>query len=151
MKKSQTESKDSITRSGGGPLRTTYDGRRLLDEAAAERLGDGRGAVRGAEFLEDMLEVGLHGVGRDVQALGDVAVGVPEREQLQDLDRQTQELEAQQQAPQQYAPPPPAAPAAPAGMTDSTIEQLTKLGQLRDSGVLTEEEFQAQKAKILGG
>jgi hypothetical protein len=46
-----------------------------------------------------------------------------------------------QQAP---PPPPPAAPAV------DPIEQLTKLGQLRDSGVLTEEEFQAQKAKILG-
>jgi hypothetical protein len=41
----------------------------------------------------------------------------------------------------QAAPPPPAA---------DPIEQLTKLGQLRDSGVLTEEEFEAQKAKLLG-
>ena len=48
--------------------------------------------------------------------------------------------------PVQQAPPPPP-PAAPAV---DPIEQLTKLGQLRDSGVLTEEEFQAQKAKILG-
>jgi hypothetical protein len=48
--------------------------------------------------------------------------------------------------PVQQAPPPPP-PAAPAV---DPIEQLTKLGQLRDSGILTEEEFQAQKAKILG-
>jgi putative oligomerization/nucleic acid binding protein len=45
--------------------------------------------------------------------------------------------------PVQQAPPPPAAPAV------DPIEQLTKLAQLRDSGVLTEAEFQAQKAKIL--
>jgi hypothetical protein len=32
-----------------------------------------------------------------------------------------------------------------------TIEQLKKLGELRDSGVLTEEEFQKEKRKILGG
>ena len=31
------------------------------------------------------------------------------------------------------------------------IEQLKKLGELRDSGVLTEEEFQKEKRKILGG
>ena len=49
--------------------------------------------------------------------------------------------------PQEAAAPPPQAPppAAP-----DPIEQLTKLGALCDSGVLTEEEFAAQKAKILG-
>jgi hypothetical protein len=31
------------------------------------------------------------------------------------------------------------------------IEQLQKLGQLRDSGVLTDAEFEAQKAKLLAG
>ncbi len=41
----------------------------------------------------------------------------------------------------------PAAPAAPAA---DPIAQLKQLGELRDSGVLTEEEFAAQKAKILG-
>ncbi len=45
---------------------------------------------------------------------------------------------------QQYAPPPPAAPAV------DVVEQLTKLAQLRDQGILTEEEFAAQKAKLLG-
>ena len=39
--------------------------------------------------------------------------------------------------------------AAPA-TEDSRIERLTKLQELRSSGVLTEEEFQAQKAKVLG-
>jgi putative oligomerization/nucleic acid binding protein len=33
--------------------------------------------------------------------------------------------------------------------TDDRIARLEKLGELRDAGVLTEEEFQAQKAKIL--
>ena len=40
---------------------------------------------------------------------------------------------------------------APAPAAVDPVEQLTKLGQLRDSGVLTEAEFQAQKAKILSG
>jgi hypothetical protein len=31
------------------------------------------------------------------------------------------------------------------------VEQLRTLGELGDAGILTEEEFAAQKAKILGG
>jgi hypothetical protein len=46
---------------------------------------------------------------------------------------------------QQYAEPAPAAPAAP-----DPIEQLKQLGQLHEQGILTDEEFAAQKAKILG-
>jgi len=57
--------------------------------------------------------------------------------------------EEQQAAPQQqaYAPPPPQ-PQAPAE-TD-VLTQLQQLGELKSAGVLTEEEFAAQKAKILG-
>jgi hypothetical protein len=54
----------------------------------------------------------------------------------------------QQQAyDQQQAPPPPPEPAAPA-QTD-VLGQLQQLGELKAAGVLTEEEFAAQKAKIL--
>ena len=48
---------------------------------------------------------------------------------------------------QAYAEPPPPA-AAPS--QDDMIAQLQKLGDLKAAGVLTEEEFAAQKAKILG-
>jgi hypothetical protein len=41
-----------------------------------------------------------------------------------------------------------AAPAA--GISDNTIEQLGKLGELHEQGVLTDEEFEAQKQKLLG-
>jgi Short C-terminal domain len=57
---------------------------------------------------------------------------------------------AQQQqaaAEPEYAPAPAPAPAAPA---PDPIAQLTQLAALRDSGALTEAEFEAQKAKILG-
>ena len=54
------------------------------------------------------------------------------------------------------APPPeaPAAPAAPAaaaptGMTDEKIAMLQKLNELKQGGILTEVEFELQKAKIL--
>jgi len=50
-----------------------------------------------------------------------------------------------------YAAPPPAAQvqADPAPQEDP-IAQLERLGALKSQGILTEEEFQAQKAKILG-
>lgn len=44
------------------------------------------------------------------------------------------------------APAPAAMPAA-----DDTLAQLERLGQLKAQGILTEEEFAAEKAKILGG
>jgi hypothetical protein len=43
------------------------------------------------------------------------------------------------------APPPPAAPAG-----DAVIEQIRKLGELRDAGLLTADEFEAKKAELLG-
>jgi hypothetical protein len=51
-------------------------------------------------------------------------------------------------AAQQAAPAAP--PAAPAAGGDDTIAQLQKLAELKTAGILTEEEFAAQKAKILG-
>jgi Short C-terminal domain len=52
-----------------------------------------------------------------------------------------------QQPPPQYqqAPPPPAAPAAP-----SMYDQLSQLATLHDQGALTDDEFTAAKAKLLG-
>jgi hypothetical protein len=47
--------------------------------------------------------------------------------------------------PQQYDAPPPADDG------DDMLAQLEKLGELRDKGVLTEEEFSAQKARLLAG
>jgi hypothetical protein len=50
-----------------------------------------------------------------------------------------------------YVDAPPAAPApAAGGMSPEAMEQLKELAQLKDQGILTEEEFAAQKAKILG-
>jgi Short C-terminal domain len=49
----------------------------------------------------------------------------------------------------QAAPTPPPQPAA-GGMTQDTIGQLKQLGELHDQGVLTDQEFDQQKAKLLG-
>jgi hypothetical protein len=54
---------------------------------------------------------------------------------------------AAQMAAQQAAPPPPP-PAAPAG--DDLIAKLNELGQLKAQGILSDEEFAAAKAKLLG-
>jgi Short C-terminal domain len=48
---------------------------------------------------------------------------------------------------QEPAPAPAPAPAAPAA---DPIEQLKQLGALHQQGILTDEEFAAQKAKLLG-
>lgn len=66
-----------------------------------------------------------------------------------------QQAAAQQQASvdpavaQQLAAQQPAAPAA-TGLTDEVVDQLKKLAELRDAGILTEEEFAAKKATMLG-
>ena len=57
----------------------------------------------------------------------------------------------QQAAEQDQAPPPPPPPQEPAAPQADMLTQLQQLGELRDSGVLTEEEFAAPKAKILAG
>jgi hypothetical protein len=81
------------------------------------------------------------------------ATAVSNRVSRRQAERWAQEDQSMYAAPQyaepqyvQAAPPAPPPPAAP-----DPIEQLAKLGQLRDSGVLTEEEFAAEKAKILAG
>jgi hypothetical protein len=65
--------------------------------------------------------------------------------------RQAGRWAAQEQ--QQYEAPPQPQAAAPAPAEDDgddMIAQLEKLGELRDKGILTDEEFAAQKAKVLG-
>ena len=54
-----------------------------------------------------------------------------------------------QYAPPQYAQPAPA-PAPASSPTDDMLHQLRQLAQLKDQGILTEAEFTAQKARILG-
>ena len=57
-----------------------------------------------------------------------------------------QEQDAQQQPQYQEAP----APVAAAPSQDDMMEQLEKLGQLKDQGILTQAEFDAKKQQILG-
>jgi hypothetical protein len=95
----------------------------------------------------------LRGVARTAVVAGTASAvnGRVQRRQAERFaDRDAQIVAQRQQAyEQQYAAPPqPAAPPAAAG--DDTIERLKALADLKSQGVLTEEEFAAQKAKILG-
>jgi hypothetical protein len=88
----------------------------------------------------------LRGVARTAVIAG-TATSVSNRVSRRQGQRWAQQ-EAQE-APQQQAPPAAPAPAAPpAG--ESMIDQLKQLGELKSQGILTEEEFAAQKAKLLG-
>ena len=91
--------------------------------------------------------------GRQAEAMQD--------EQIAELQDQADSQQAAEYAPPPPAQPPPAPPPAPAAApppapaaaSSSTdrIAQLKELGELRDSGVLTEDEFQQEKQRILSG
>jgi Short C-terminal domain len=68
-----------------------------------------------------------------------------EREDEQEY--RLQELEAQQS--QAAQAPPPAAPAS-AGISDDAIAKLSQLAELKANGVISEEEFEVQKRRLLG-
>jgi hypothetical protein len=61
-------------------------------------------------------------------------------------DQRISDLESQQPAP---APAAAAAPAAAGGMSADALDRLQELAKLHEQGVLTDEEFAAQKQKIL--
>lgn len=63
-------------------------------------------------------------------------------------DARMDELEQQQAMQQQAAAAPAPAPAG--GITDDAIEQIQKLGELKTQGLITDDEFEAQKRKLLG-
>ena len=74
-------------------------------------------------------------------------------EQQENAQAYEQQQAAAAAAPQYAAPPPQYAAPAPAAAPSSadTIEQLTKLADLKAAGILTDAEFEAQKAKIIAG
>ncbi|MEV5972722.1 SHOCT domain-containing protein [Streptomyces sp. NPDC051921] len=92
----------------------------------------------------------LRGVARTAVVAG-TATAVSNRVSRRQAGRWAAQEEAAAPPPQQqYAPPPPPPAPAPADDMSSKIAQLKQLGELKEQGVLTEEEFAAQKSKILG-
>jgi hypothetical protein len=85
----------------------------------------------------------LRGVARTAVVAG-TATAVSNRVSRRQGNRWAEQEQAQQSY--GYAPEPAAAP-APA---PDPLEQLKQLGALKAQGVLTEAEFETQKARILG-
>jgi len=85
----------------------------------------------------------LRGVARTAVIAG-TATSVSNRVSRRQANRWASQ-ESQQQ-PQYEEPPPAPAPAAP---PVDTVAQLRELAQLRDDGILTDEEFSAQKRRLL--
>jgi hypothetical protein len=79
-----------------------------------------------------------------------VSGGVMRHQQNKQAEQQeAQASEQQAAAPPPQEMPPPAAAEAPAG-GDDTIAEIQKLAGLKAQGILSEEEFTAAKAKLLG-
>jgi hypothetical protein len=88
----------------------------------------------------------LRGVARTAVVAG-TATAVSNRVSRRQAGRWAAQEAPPEQEPQ-YAAPPPPPPAAPD--PDADLARLQQLGELRASGVLTEQEFQTQKSRILG-
>jgi hypothetical protein len=91
------------------------------------------------------------GMSRHQQAKAQQAADAQAYEQQQQQAQIDAQVAASMAAQAPPPPPPPAAAAAAAGSENDTIAQLTKLAELKAQGILTEAEFEAQKAKILAG
>lgn len=94
----------------------------------------------------------LRGVARTAVVAG-TATAVSGRVQRRQAEKYAQRdaniyAEREQAYQQQTAPTGPAPAAAPTDVP-STLDQLQQLGELKAQGILTDAEFEAQKAKIL--
>jgi hypothetical protein len=103
----------------------------------------------------------LRGLARTAAVAG-TATAVSNRVSRRQANRWAQDDQSASPPPQyaepqyaqpQYAPPPqyaqPAPAQAPASGSDDMFAQLRQLAEFRDQGILTEEEFAAQKARLL--
>ena len=92
-------------------------------------------AVGGGAYM-----VGKHNANRQAE----------QEQYAQQQDERISNLEAQQQQGYQQAPPAPEPPPAPAPASSPMIDQLNQLATLHQQGILSDDEFAAAKAKLLG-
>jgi hypothetical protein len=125
-------------------------GRRAAEQASAEAYQDQRSSDLQGQQSQPLLRTGDEGqqnqpllrTGDEGQQNQPLLRTGDEGQQNQPLLRTGDEAE-QNQSLMQAAPPPGAGPA-------SAADQLSKLAELHKQGALTDEEFAAAKAKILG-
>jgi Short C-terminal domain len=96
----------------------------------------------------------LRGMARTAVVAG-TATAVSNRVSRRQANKWAAQEQQQAYAPQAYAPQgyeqaQPAAAPPPADDMDTKLAQLRELGELKSQGVLSEEEFAAQKRRILG-
>ncbi|MFF4014865.1 SHOCT domain-containing protein [Streptomyces sp. NPDC001843] len=91
----------------------------------------------------------LRGVARTAVISG-TATAVSNRVSRRQAGRWAQQDERQAAAPAPEAAPAPAAPQSGTDDMTGKIDQLKQLADLKAQGVLTEEEFEAQKRRVLG-
>ena len=108
----------------------------------------GRAVVRTAVVGGVAYGVGHHMATKSAQQ---AQMDAQQNAQLEDLQQQQYAEQAAAQPVYQQPPPPQTAPAPSGGMSAEKIEQLKQLGQLRESGILTDAEFEIEKQKILRG
>jgi hypothetical protein len=115
----------------------------------------GRAVVRTAAVGGVAYAAGHHAATKSAEQ---AQMDAQQNAQLEDLQQQQYAQQAAAAQPVYQQPPPPmyqqpapqaAAPAQPGGMTTEKMEQLKQLGQLHESGILTDAEFDAEKQKIL--
>jgi hypothetical protein len=91
----------------------------------------------------------LRGVARTAVVAG-TATAVSNRVSRRQARRWGYMDEPQQQEPQQaYAPPPQQQYAPPPPQEEDPIAKLREYAKLHDDGILTDEEFEAQKRRLL--
>jgi len=93
----------------------------------------------------------IGGMARTAVVAG-TATAVSNRVSRRQAGRWAANEQQQEPPPQQYAPaPPPPPPPPPPQSSGVDLDKLRQLGELRDAGVLTDAEFEAQKARVLAG
>lgn len=97
----------------------------------------------------------IRGVARTAVVAGTATAvsGRVQRRQAEKFAGRDAQIYAEREAAyqQQAAPPPAPVAAAPAAPAADPIEQLQRLGDLHAQGILTDDEFAVQKAKLLNG
>ena len=85
---------------------------------------------------------------RRIAAVGGAALAAKKARDTKDAQQQEAAAAAE---PAAAAPPSNESQPGPAGgLTHETVEQLKQLGELHEQNVLTDEEFEGEKAKLLG-